>query len=439
VYLEILIVVILILVNGLLAMGEMAVVSSQKARLKDRAEKHSGARAALELAEQPARFLSTIQIGITLIGILSGAFGGATIAERIDEVLQPTSIAEYGEAIGVAVVVTAITLVTIVLGELVPKRLALANPEAVASALAPLLKALSVMGKPAVWALSTTSDLVIRGLGLHSIKREAVTEEEIQSLVEEGARSGTIARTERDMVHRVFRLGDKLVRDIMTPRTAMDWLDLDAPAEENLETIRRAVHARFPVMRGAAQDPVGIVQIKDLVLRQTAPNDAALFAHLRKPIFVPGTVPALKLLELFKQSDMHFALVVDEFGSVSGLVTLTDILEAIVGDVPTAEERREPPVVIREDGSYLIDGMFPADSLMELLGLRRLASEDAHAFTTLAGMVIAHLARVPATGDRFRWSGWEFEVVDMVGPRVDKVLVIRAPAGAPPQPTSTSG
>lgn len=423
---EVLFIVLLIIANGVFAMAEIAVISARKIRLQQRAnEGDRKARAVLELAEAPNRFLSTIQIGITLIGILAGAFGGATLARELAAFLaRAPLLAPYSDAIGLGIVVLSITYLSLILGELVPKRLALNSPERVASALATPMHLLAVIAFPAVRLLSLSTELVLRLLDVRPAPEPPITEEEIKVLIEQGTQAGIFEEAEQDMVEAVFRLGDRQVGVLMTPRTEIVWLDLDDPPEEIQRRITTTVHARFPVVQGTLDHVLGIVHAKDLLARSLEGEPFDLKACLRQPLYVPESMRALKVLELFKQSGTHMAMVIDEYGGIQGLVTLNDILEAIVGDIPSSDEAAEPPVIQREDGSWLLDGMLPVDEFKELFHLAQLPEEERGGYQTLGGLVMAHLGRIPTSADHFEWGGLRLEVVDMDGHRVDKVLVI---------------
>ena len=425
---QITIVLLLIIANGLFAMSEMAIVSARKARLRQRAEEGDHkARAALELAETPNRFLSTAQIGITLIGILAGAFGGATLAKELGAYLgRIPPLKPYGEAIGLVIVVLATTYLSLVIGELVPKRLALNNPERIAAAIAAPMRALSVIAHPAVRLLSLSTELVLRILGIRPSAEPPITEEEIKLLLEQGTEAGVFQEVEQDMVESVLLLDERRAAGLMTPRPEIVWLDV----EDSLEEVRRKMiaspYSRFPVCQGSLDNVLGEVEARDLLARSLCGEAFDLKSLLQKPLYVPETMPALKVLEAFKQSGTQMALVIDEYGSIQGLVTLKDILEAIVGDIPSAEELAEPQVVQREDGSWLLDGMLPVEELKEILGIGELPGEEQGLYQTTAGFVMTQLGRIPAAAEHFEWGGLRFEVMDMDGNRVDKVLV--APA-----------
>jgi putative hemolysin len=425
VMLEGLVVVLLILLNGIFAMSEIAVVSARKTRLRQWAEEgNAKARAALELANNPNQFLATIQIGITLVGILAGAFGGATIAKELSVILNDISwLAPYSHPLSLALVVVVIAYLSLIVGELVPKRLALNNPERLAMAIAAPMQVLSRVAYPAVHLLGLSTELLLRALGMRPSTEPLVTEEEIRALIEQGTQAGMFEEAEQEMVERVFRLGDRRVSAVMTPRTEIVWLDREASALEIRRTITESAHSRFLVADGSLDNVLGVVHAKDLLAHILGEQVVNLEATLQQPLYVPESMRALKVLELFKQSGTHIALVIDEYGGIQGLVTPNDILEAIVGDLPEAGEQVEPLAVQREDGSWLLDGMLPVDEFKDLFDLGELPGEDQGIYQTLAGFVVMKLGRIPAATDFFVWEGLKIEVVDMDGNRVDKVLV----------------
>jgi len=425
VMLEVSVVVLLILLNGIFAMSEIAVVSARKTRLRQWAEEgNAKARAALELANNPNQFLATIQIGITLVGILAGAFGGATIAKELTVILNDISwLAPYSHPLSLALVVGVIAYLSLIVGELVPKRLALNNPERLAMAIAAPMQVLSRVAYPAVHLLGLSTELLLRALGMRPSTEPLVTEEEIRALIEQGTQAGMFEEAEQEMVERVFRLGDRRVSAVMTPRTEIVWLDREASALEIRRTITESAHSRFLVADGSLDNVLGVVHAKDLLAHILGEQVVNLDATLQQPLYVPESMRALKVLELFKQSGTHIALVIDEYGGIQGLVTPSDILEAIVGDLPEAGEQVEPLAVQREDGSWLLDGMLPVDEFKDLFDLGELPGEDQGIYQTLAGFVVMQLGRIPAATDYFVWEGLKIEVVDMDGNRVDKVLV----------------
>jgi putative hemolysin len=427
--LQISIVLLLILVNGFFAMAEIALVSARKARLQALAEAgSSNARCALELKIDPSRLLSTVQIGITVIAVLSGTFGQATLGDRLEHAIAAGSgfVPRYAHPISMAIVVASIAYVSLILGELVPKRIALVHPERIAAALARIMRVLERGTAPIAWLLGASTNLVLHVLPLRREHAVPVTDEEIGFMLREGAASGVIPEAETAIVEMALRLGDRPVSTVMTPRTQIEWLDLDDPEEENRHKIRTSPYSRFPVVKGGSQQVVGIVQAKDLLVASLAGQSLDLRAATRPPFYVPNTVSVLRLLEMFKSSGAPMELVVDEYGDLEGLVTPRDILEALVGDIPGAGES-DQRVVRREDGTWLVDGMVGVDELKQLLGLSRLPGEDAD-FHTLGGYVMARLNRVPMVADQVTAGGYRLEVVEMDGRRVDRVLVSPAKA-----------
>jgi putative hemolysin len=423
--LEIIFILILILANGVLALAEIAIISARKARLLQRSEDgDQKSQIALDLSNDPADFLSTVQIGITLIGVLAGAFGGATIAEQISNWLSQIPIlASYSGVIGVVTVVILITYFTLVLGELVPKRLALSNPERVAVSVAAPMQRLSRLASPLVALLSASSDLALRLLGVRPSMEPPVTEEEIKVMIDLGTAAGVFAEVEQDMVEAVFRLGDRRVGTIMTPRTEIIWLDLNGSIEEIQMKLLGSSYSRFPVAKGSLDQVAGLVLAKDILAGCMMGKPLNIESVLQQPQFIPETMPALKVLELFRESRVHIALVIDEFGGLQGLVTLFDILESIVGDIPDVGEAVEPEVVQRDDGSWLVDGRLPVDEFKALFNLNDLPDEERGYYQTIGGFVMSQLGRVPESSDYFDWSMLRFEVVDMDGMRVDKILI----------------
>ena len=422
---EILFILSLILANGIFAMSEMALVSARKGSLQQRANAGDAkARVALELANTPNRFLSTVQIGITLIGILAGAFGGATLASELAARLRLIRwLAPYSEVVSLAIVVLSIAYLSLIIGELVPKRLALHNPEQIASVLAGPMRRLSVIASPAVRLLSLSTNMILRILGARQSTEAFVTEEEIKILLDQGTEAGTFEKAEREMIERVFQLGDRRAGALMTPRAEIVWLDPDEPLEEIRRKVTESVHSRFPVAQGSLDNVRGIIRSKDLLTGNLQGRPLELKAALWPPLFVLETTPALKILELFKQSGTHIALVVDEHGGIQGLVSLNDILEEIVGNISSVDQAAQPLAVRRDDGSWLLDGKLPIDEFKQLFRLATLPDETSGRYQTLAGFVMMCLGRIPSTADHFEWGGLRLEVVDMDGRRIDKVLV----------------
>jgi len=421
---EILIIFLLLIANGVFAMAEIAVVSSKRVRLKQLANQgNTRARSALDLAGSPNQFLATVQIGITMVGILAGAFGGATVAEKLGVFLNsfPT-LAPYGEAVGVGLVVIVLTYFSLVIGELVPKRLALNSPERIASAVASPMKVLSRVASPAVWLLSHSSNLVLRLIGTKPSTEPPVTEEEIKLLIEQGTQTGVFEEVEQDMIEGVLQMADRHVSLLMTPRKQIISFEVNDSPERIHRKLTHSQHSRFPVIKGNLETILGIVRAKDLLAQSLAGQPMDLKTVLRPPLFVPENMSILKLLETFKQEKTHIALVIDEYGGIQGLVTHNDILESIVGDIPSVGEPGEPQATRREDGSWLLDGMLHIDSLKEIFDFAELPAERQGLYQTVGGFVISQVRRIPRAGQSFEWGGVRFEVVDMDGRRVDKVL-----------------
>lgn len=427
--LPILTILILIAINGVFVMAEMAVVSSRRPRLQQLANEGSGnAQIALDLATNPDRFLATTQIGITLIAILAGAYGERTLTSRLSVPLESIPrIGSYAESLAFGIVVVLITYVSLVAGELLPKRLALHNPERIAAAMSGSMRFLSRLCSPLVALISGSTQVIIGALGLRPSAEPPVTEEEIKVMMEQGTEAGVFEEAEQDIVKSIFKLGDRAVSALMRPRRDVVWLDLEDQFPENQRKMSAALYSRFPVATGSLDNVIGIVQAKDLLTQSLSGAKIDLRANLRTPLFVPEGLPALKLLELFKKSRTHMALVIDEYGGVEGLVTLNDILEDLVGDVASVDMPEEKQVVQRPDGSWLIDGKLQIDDLKEVLQVESLPEEDSARYQTLGGLVMLQVGRVPVTGDVFEAAGHRFEVVDMDGKRVDKVLVAKIP------------
>ncbi|MHC9084573.1 hemolysin family protein [Luteimonas sp. RIT-PG2_3] len=430
--LEFLIVLVLIACNAFFALSEMSVVTSRKPRLKQRAASSAGARKALELAEHPERFLSTVQVGITLIGILTGMFGGDAIGAAIGAWLSETvpALGRYANTVGLVLAVSLITFLTIVMGELLPKRLALLAPERVAATVALPMHYLSKIATPAVWLLSVSVRAMLKLLRLNNTEAAQVTEEEIRMLVSESHEQGVIDDDERNMMNRVLRLGDRSTASLMTPRTRIAWLDTAETLDDNLGVMRQTPFSRYPVYRASDADVIGVLEVKSLLdrLDQRSPE---LFRDVREALFVSESTPALKLLEILREEQQSLALVVDEYGEITGLVTVNDVMEAVIGRTQSGDGADATPlIVIRDDGSMLIDGSLTIDNLREVLGGGALPGEDEHDYHTAAGMTIAHFGRIPNVAEHFDWHGWRIEVLDLDGPRVDKLLLQRVPEAA---------
>ncbi|MBB6186297.1 hemolysin family protein [Rhodanobacter sp. MP7CTX1] len=429
---EIAFVFVLALCNGFFALSEMALVVSRKSRLKQMAKTSRRAAMALRHAEAPEHFLSTVQVGITLVMLTTGAIAGDALGGHIADALHDGRAAwlgPYARVIGIVLGFVLISFIQIVIGELVPKRLALSAPEQVSVYMAFPMLVLSRLTAPFVWLLNVSSNLLLRLMRVHQRRRGVVTEDEIRMLVAESAEQGVLDPDEHNMVNRVLRLGDRTVDSVMTPRMRIAWLDIAASRQENVEVLRQTPYSRYPVFRGNESDVVGVVEVKRL-LHSFAEGKPELFDHLSKPLFVPATARALDLLEEFRDAETKLALVVDEYGDIEGVVTVNDLLAAVVGvsQIAHGADDQDAPIVQRADGSWLIDGSLSTDDLRELLHLDHLPGEQEHDFRTVAGMVMAALGRIPQTGEVFTWRGIRFEVVDLDGARIDKLLVTRAPS-----------
>ncbi|MCG5057248.1 MAG: HlyC/CorC family transporter [Limnoraphis sp. WC205] len=433
---EILIVLLLVLINGVFAMCEIAIVSSRKARLQQLANTgNQKAQTALELANTPNRFLSTVQVGITLIGILAGAFGGTTLADKLAlELKQVAILAPYSDAIALGVVVCFISYLSLILGELVPKRLALNHPEPIAILIAKPMNLLSKLGSPIVHLLSISTDLILNLLGSQVPNEPQVTQEEIKMLIEQGTQSGIVEEAEQDIVDRVFQLGDRPVQNLMTPRREIVWLDLADTLEENRQKLNGVSYTRVLVCQEGLDNVLGFVRVTDLLSQTLSNQPLDLTRFLRRPLFVPENTSALRILEMFKQTGTHIGIIVDEYGVIQGLVTLNDILLELVGDIPMVDHQDEPQVIQREDGSWLLDGMLAVEDFFQLFELERFAVQSQGNYHTVGGFVITHLSRIPSVAEHFEWNGLRIEVVDMDGNRVDKVLVMPISRNPIPRP-----
>ena len=422
---EIAIILVLIIINGIFVLSEIALVSSRKARLQQRAnEGDEGARKALELASSPNRFLSTCQIGVTFISILAGAFGGSTVAGEVEARLKEIPLlTPYSHIAGIILVVMGISYFSLVVGELVPKRLGMSRPEKVASIIASPMNTISLLLSPVVRILSISTDLVLKVAGIKPVEEPPVTEEEIKILIDEGTRAGVFEEVEQDIVERVFRLSDRRAASLMIPRADVIWLDIDDSPDEIRLKVEASDYPLFPVGRGSLDDVLGVVRSRDMLSCSLKDQQIDLKSSLMPPQFIPESMAALKILELFRQSGVQVALVVDEYGGIQGLVTLKDILEAIVGDMPYVGKPTEPQVVKRDDGSWLVDGMLSTDEFKEIFQVKRLPGEDSGYYQTIGGFVMMHLGRIPSTGDRFVWDDLSFEVVDMDENRIDKMII----------------
>jgi putative hemolysin len=423
---EIIVILLLVLLNGAFAMSELAIVSARRVRLMALQRRGSpGASAALALADDPQRFLPTVQVGITLVGVLAGAFGGARLAGTLADALEAIpGIGRQAEPIALVLVVVVITYLSLILGELVPKQLALRHPEPIAALVARPLSWLSRVSGPVVWLLSRSSALVLQLIGASRPVEQSVTEEEVKAVVAEGAQAGALEMEERHMIERVLRLADKPVRALMTPRTEVAWIERAAPPAEVASRMRAETVTRFVVADRRIDNVVGVVAVKDILDQLLAGEPLSIPKALRQPMVLPDTLSALIALERLRGDALGLALVMDEYGSFEGVVTASDLLEAIIGELgPVAPSSPEAAAIRRHDGSLLLDGMMPSDELKARLDLPSLPGEGT--YHTVAGLMLALLRRVPKEGDRIVWAGWRFEIVDMDGRRVDKVLATR--------------
>jgi putative hemolysin len=425
---EVLIILFLVALNGFFVLSETALIHARKSRLEewaDAGDKRAGA--ALELANAPNRFLAAVQFGITLTTVVVGVFGGSAVAERIAAALAVVpAIEPYGHAVVAILVIAAITFLLLVLGEMLPKRLVLRSPEKIARLVAGPIRAVTTIVYPVVHLLNVCTDAAFRLFGGHQAEPPPVTEEEIKTLVQQGTEAGVFEESEQKMVEAVFSLGDRTARSLMTPRSQIVWLAVSASDAEIRAKIRQSGYSRFPVSTDILDRVAGVVQAKDLLARHFAGETIDLKPVLQEPLFVPRTVSALHVLELFKQSGKHIALVVDEYGGIEGLLTDHDILEAIAGEIAFGEKTQEPKAVQRHDGSWLLDGMLAVDEFKEIFHLEDLPGEKKDAYQTLGGFVFTQMGRVPAVAEHFEWGNLRFEIVDMDGKRIDKVLVMPA-------------
>lgn len=420
VWLELLVIVGLTALNGFFAMAEMAVVSSRRTRLQAMAEEgRRGARGALDLADNPSRFLSGVQVGITGIGILSGAYGGATLGNRLGDYLNTLPIFEpRGREIAVALVVVAITVLSLIVGELIPKRIALTSPEAIAVRVARPLQILVLLARPIVWILERTTRIILAALRIPETRRGTVTEEEVKIAIAEGTESGAIAEVEQRMIHGVLALADTPVSAVMTPRPDVRWIDLDDEASSIARDIADCPYSRIVAARGGDLGrPLGVIQKKDLLDDLLAGHALDIERHLLQPSYVPETIPVLRLLEMFRHVPVHLAFVVDEYGDFLGLVTLNDIFTAVAGHLPEEFQADGEVMRLRPDGSWLVDGRTPVGEVATRLGIA--VEGDFH---TAAGLALDRLARIPDEGDSFEIGGWHVEIIDMDGKRIDKLL-----------------
>lgn len=426
---DVVIILALILLNGVFAMSELAIVSARRLRLDQmKAGGDAGAGTALDLHEDPSRFLSTVQVGITLISIFNGAYGEASLTARLTPRLAGLGVADgYARSVSLVIVVFGITFASIVLGELVPKRIAILYPERLAAASARPLEFLSRLAHPFVRLLAMATDGIMRLLGMHHRKDDTPTEEEVTGMIKESAEAGVFEKAEYDIAARALRLDDWHLRALMTPRVDLEFLDLGQPLERNLARIADSPYSRFPVYRGDRSQVLGIVRARNLfgqAIRGQSLQGIDIGAAVEPILYVPDSSSAIDLLEQLKQSRVELAMIVDEYGDIQGMVTLTDVMRALVGDVTPTGDHGEPDAVRRDDGSWLVDGGMVLDRFRHLTGANvRFPDEDGGAYHTLAGFVLYQLAVIPHAGDRLDWAGWRFEVVDMDGNRIDRLLV----------------
>lgn len=425
--LEITAILLLLVANGVFAMSEIAVVTARRARLERRARAgDERARAAAALKDEPTEFLSAVQIGISLVGVLAGAFGGARLSGHLAAPLARIGwLAPYADTVAFVLVVAVITYLSLVIGELVPKRIAMADPEGIASRVARPMQRLARVARPLVALLSASTNGLARLLRVHGDDAPDVTEEDIRGMIAQGARAGVVHETEEDLLERVFYLGDRQVRSVMTPRPDVYWIEAAAPVADIREALADHHASRFLVCEGSVDQVRGVVGAADLLLQCLAGGPLDLEPLLHPPHFVPATMPLLRLLRQFRQSEMHLAVALDEFGSVIGVVTLNDILADLVADVPGLVGRRESDLVRRDDGSWLIDGTVPIEEVEQAIGDQLLPATLGRGSRTLGGLVLERLGRVPAEGDALTLGDFQLEVMDMDGRRVDRVLVRR--------------
>jgi putative hemolysin len=434
---DIFIILALILLNGIFSLAELAVVSAKRLRLERMAlEGNGGAGTAIRLAEDPSRFLSTVQVGITLIGIFNGAFGESSLTARLTPAIAGLGVpAGYAQPLAFCIVVVAITFVSIVVGELVPKRIAILYPEQLAARMARPMQALSRLMHPIVRLLSLTTDFVMRLLGTRHHKEEVATEEEVTGMIKESTDAGVFEKAEYDIAARALRLDDWHLRALMTPRIDLEFLDLDRPLADNLARIADSPYSRFPVFRGDRNQVLGVVRARNLfaqAIRRQSLQAIDIEQALDPLLYVPESSSAIDLLEQLKQHHAELAMIVDEYGDIQGMVTLTDVMGALVGEVPDFDTAEHPDAVRREDGSWLVDGGMVLERFRDLLGADvEFPDEDSDAYHTLAGFILYQLGVIPKPGDALDWGHWRFEVVDMDGNRIDRLLVTpHAQAGA---------
>jgi putative hemolysin len=423
--LELLIILFLVLLNGIFSMSEIALVSSRKSRLEAAARNgDTSAKAALKLANSPTRFLSTVQIGITLIGLLTGMYSGDNLTAQLEQFISGfPALSSYADTLAVGTVLVGITYLSLVLGELVPKRLGMANPEAISKFMATPMNLLSKITAPFIWLLGFSSDLIIRLLNIKQ-SENAVTEEEIKSLIQEGTTGGVFEEIEQEIVHNVFQLGDRRVTSLMTNRQEIVWLDIEDSIEINKNKIFDSRHSIYPVCRDTVDDVVGLIYVKDLIATNVEDQLANLAAIVREPVYLPESNRAYQALEKFKEQKVYYGIIVDEYGGMLGVVTLHDIMDALVGDI-SEENEEDSEIVRREDGSFLIDAQIPFDDFIQYfeINMQEADRKELTGFNTLGGFALHILEDIPKTGEKFKWKYFDFEVIDMDRSRIDKLLV----------------
>ena len=426
---EVFIVIVLILMNGLLAMLEMALVSARKSRLEQLADEGSSKAAyILKLAQEPTEFLSTVQIGITLVGIGTGVYSGAMLAAPLEGLLREISVLRpYAGVVSYTFVVALVTYLSLILGELIPKKMALNNPEKVAMSFAGFIKVIITAFKPLTVFLSVSTKFLLKALGLKPSDEPPVTEEEVRVLLEQGRLHGVFNVGEQKMIENVFELDDLRVSEIMTPRTKITWLDVNDPLYKHLEVIAEKQYSCYVVAEEDLEHVLGVVYTKRFLADVLGATGASLRSSVQQPLYVPEGMYTQKLLDMFKDTRIKVALVMDEFGGLAGMVTLRDIIEHLVGDLPSYDEEFKQEIVEREDGSWLVDGLLPISEFKDFLDLDELPLEEKTGFNTVAGFVVTNIGHIPTAGNYFLWNGYRFEVVDMDGTRIDKILVEKLP------------
>lgn len=423
VLIQIITIFLLFLFNGLLAMSEIAIITSRKARLEQLKEDgDKRAEVALELSQKSDEFLSTIQIGITLVGIFAGVFGGATLTDRLEVYLNSTFLSHYSSFLSFVIIVGGITFFSLLIGELTPKRIALNNPEKIAVRMARPLKMLSKITYPFVKILSLSSNVLLRMIGSKSGNQPLVSEEEVKYLIKEGTEAGVFEEVEQDMMESVLKLGDKPINALMTPRTEIEWHDIEDSLEKFHETITQSSRSVFPIGKGSLDNVLGVVHTKDYLSKKLEGHSVDLEEIIKDSLFILESTPVLKVVEMFKRSGIHIAFIIDEHGVVQGLVTINDVLQSIIGDISLSGE---PESVQREDGSWFIDGMLPLDEFKKIFNIEVWPGEEKGHYHTMGGLILVHFGKIPSVGSHFEWNGFRFEVVDMDGRRVDKILVTR--------------